>query len=87
MEQTCFQQKNNIFGILNLIIMKTKSFLRVALIVTAIILVLVAIISTISIRTSTLSAFDAGAATGKIVIPYLAGLGVIFIILHYYPKL
>ena len=61
--------------------MKTKSFLSVALIVTAIILVFVAITSTIIVRTSTLSAFDAGAATGKIIIPYLAGLGIIFIII------
>lgn len=61
--------------------MKNRKSLSVALIVIAILVILAISITVIVLSNSTGSAYDAGIASGKIVRPYLVGLGVIFLIL------
>jgi len=61
--------------------MKNRSFLNVALIVIAVLAILAVCAVSVVISTSPGSPYDAGLAFGKMIRPYLVGLGFVFFIL------
>ena len=75
-------KKNNIFGILNLIIMNIKKFTTIALIGTAVIFISIFCgFAVFNNNDSSIFAYEIGRSAGKMANPYLFGLGTIALLL------